>query len=119
MALLHFGICHSNCVSGRSAVFGRLILTLCPVDSMYPMCTRLLSAVDHRRAIGPPPVSSGRYSPEFLSYQRGDITHVYLLGKSRFWGFGIVVWFHGWRMSTGFPSGSFSTNFSPPLAQSW
>src|SRR5262249_50475529 len=34
MALLHFGMCHSNCVSGNSAVFGRLILTLCPVAWM-------------------------------------------------------------------------------------
>src|SRR5262249_37220005 len=118
MALLHFGMCHSNCVSGRSAVFGRLIFTLCPVDSMYPMCTRLLSAVDHRRAIGPPPVSSGRYSPEFLSYQRGDMAHFALFGQSLFCGFGIVVWFHGCRISTGFPSGSCSTNFSPPFAQS-
>ena len=27
----HFGMCHSNSVSGNIAVLGRLILTLCPV----------------------------------------------------------------------------------------
>ena len=41
-----------------------------------------------------------------LSYQRGDITQVYLPLKSRFCGRGMVVWFQGCRWSTGLPSGS-------------
>ena len=44
----------------------------------------------HNRAIGPPPVSSARWSPVRLSYQRGDITQVYLSLKSRFCGRGVV-----------------------------
>ena len=46
------------------------------------------------------------------SNQRGDMTQVYLPSKSRFCGCGMVVWFHGWRWSTGLPSGSFVTNIS-------
>ena len=46
------------------------------------------SAVAQRRAIGPPPVSSARWSPVRLSNQRGDMTQVYLPLKSRFCGFG-------------------------------
>ena len=40
------------------------------------MSTSPASAVDHSRAIGPPPVSSARWSPVCVSYQRGDITQV-------------------------------------------
>ena len=52
------------------------------------------------------------------SNQRGDITQLYLSAKSRFWGFGFVCWFQGWRRSTGFPSGSRSTNISWPSQSS-
>ena len=62
---------------------------------MYPMSTMPASAVAQKRAIGPPPVSSARWSPVRLSNQRGDITQVYLPSKSRFCGRGIVVWFQG------------------------
>src|SRR6478736_10149060 len=104
MALLHFGIFHSNSTSGSEVVLGRYIFTLVPVALMYPMSTRPASAVAHRRAIGPPPVSIARWSPVRLSSQRGDITQVYLPAKSRFCGRGEVVWFQGCRWSTGFPS---------------
>jgi hypothetical protein len=40
---------------------------------------------------------------------RGDVTQLYLSVKSRFCGFGRVVLFHGWRLSTALPSGSFET----------
>src|SRR6516225_5501984 len=112
MALLHFGTFHSNSTSGREVVFGRYILTLRPVALMYPISTRPASAVAQRRAMGPPPVSRARWSPVRLSNQRGDMTQVYLPLKSRFWGWGMVVWFHGWFWSTGLPRGSFGTNFS-------
>ena len=48
------------------------------------------------------------------SNQRGDITQLYLSSKSRFCGCGMVCWFHGWRRSTGLPSGSLVTNISWP-----
>ena len=47
-----------------------------------------------------------------LSYIRGETTHEYLSAKSRFCGFGSVTLFHGWRLSTGLPSGSWVTNVS-------
>ena len=53
------------------------------------MSTRPDSAVDHSRAMGPPPVSRARWS--LPSNQRGDITQLYLSSKSRFWGCGIGV----------------------------
>ena len=68
------------------------------------MSTSPASAVAHSRASGPPPVSSARWS--LPSNQRGDIVQLYLSSKSRFCGAGIVCWFHGWRRSTGLPSGS-------------
>src|SRR5215475_753862 len=74
MALLHFGIFHSNVTSGLDTVFGRLMSTLRPVDFTYPMSTRLASAVDQSRASGPPPVSSGRKS--LPSNHRGDIVQL-------------------------------------------
>src|SRR5580698_5383657 len=110
MALLHLGIFHSNSASGNEVVFGRYILTLVPVALMYPISTNPARAVAQRRAIGPPPVSIARWSPVRLSNHRGDITQVYLPPKSRFCGRGIVVWFQGWFLSTGFPSGSVLTN---------
>ena len=76
------------------------------------MSTSPASAVDQSRAIGPPPVSSARWSPVRGSSQRGDMTQVYLPLKSRFCGRGVVVWFHGWFRSTGLPSGSVLTNIS-------
>ena len=91
MALLHLGIFHSNSTSGIDAVLGKTIFTLCPVALMYPMSTLPASAVAHKRAIGPPPVSSARWSPVRLSNQRGDMTQVYLSLKSRFCGRGMVV----------------------------
>ena len=60
--------------------------------------------------MGPPPVSAARWS--LPSNQRGDMTQLYLLSKSRFCGCGMVCWFHGWRRSTGLPSGSRVTNIS-------
>src|SRR5215467_15962870 len=97
---LSTGIFHSKLASGLVAVRGRLICTLWPVDLTYPpMSTSPPSAVAHSRAMGPPPVSAARWvSP---SYQRGDMTQLYLLPKSRLAGRGIVCWFHGWRRSTG------------------
>ena len=89
----HFGIFHSKVTGPLVAVLGRLMTTLFPVDFTYPMSTSFASAVGHSRASGPPPVSSGRWS--FPSYQRGDITQVYLPAKSRFCGMGRVCWFHG------------------------
>ena len=59
MAFDHFGIFHSNEVSGLVAVFGRLITTEEPVDLTYPpMSTRPPRAVAHSLAMGPPPVSA-------------------------------------------------------------
>ena len=113
MALDHFGIFHSSSTSGRSAVFGSTIFTLVPVALTYPMSTSPASAVAQKRASGPPPVSRARCLPLCLSYQRGDITQVYLPVKSRFCGCGSVLWFQGCRGSTGFPRGSFSTNRWP------
>src|SRR3954452_22978538 len=119
MALDHFGIFHSSVASGVSGVLGRLICTLWPVDLTNGVSTLFASAVTHRRASAPPPVSSARLSPVRLSYQRGLITHEYLPpSSSRFCGLGIVVWFHGWRWSTGLPSGSFGTNVSSPTQSS-
>ena len=43
---------------------------------------------------------------------RGDTTQLYLSAQSRFCGFGSVTLFHGWRLSTGLPSGSCVTNVS-------
>ena len=43
---------------------------------------------------------------------RGETTQLYLSAKSRFCGFGIVVLFHGWCLSTGLPSGSCVTYVS-------
>ena len=107
-ALLHCGIFHSKPTSGLVAVRGRVIVTLCPVDLTYGVSTSPASAVTHSRAIGPPPVSRARWS--LPSNQRGDIVHEYLPSKSRFCGRGMVCWFHGWRWSTGLPSGSCVTN---------
>src|SRR5271165_6806488 len=101
---------HSNVTGGRDTVLGRLISTLWPVDFTYPKSTRPASAVAHSRAIGPPPVSSGRKS--LPSNQRGDMVQLYLSSKSRLAGRGIVCWFHGWRRSTGLPSSSWVTNIS-------
>ena len=74
MALDHLGIFHSKVTGPRVADLGKLMITLRPVDFTYPMSTRPARAVGHRRASGPPPVSSARWS--FPSYQRGDITQV-------------------------------------------
>src|SRR6476661_11270982 len=113
MALDHLGIFHSKVASGLRAVFGRLITTLLPVAlTQPPASTRLDRAVDHRRAMGPPPVSRARWSVP--SNQRGDMTQLYLPSKSRFWGWGMVCWFQGWLRSTGLPSGSLVTNISCP-----
>src|SRR5579863_6971136 len=74
IALLHWGIFHSNSTSGLVADLGRRIFTLCPVALMYPPRSTIpASAVVHSRAIAPPPVSRARCLPERLSYQRGDI----------------------------------------------
>src|SRR5450631_4026652 len=113
MALLHFGIFHSNSTSGFIAVFGNTIFTLLPVDLTYPISTKPAKAVAQKRAIGPPPVSSARWSPVRLSNQRGDMTQVYFPPNSRFCGRGVVVWFQGCRLSTGLPKGSWGTNVSP------
>ena len=43
---------------------------------------------------------------------RGEATHEYLSAKSRACGLGSVTLFHGWRLSTGLPSGSCVTNVS-------
>ena len=43
---------------------------------------------------------------------RGEATHEYLSAKSRSCGLGSVTLFHGWRLSTGLPSGSLVTNVS-------
>ena len=64
----------------------------------------------HWRANGPPPVSQQTYLSLRLSYIRGETTQLYLSAKSRFCGLGIVTLFHGWRGSTGLPSGSWVTN---------
>jgi hypothetical protein len=66
---------HSKVCSGVLGVFGRLICTLCPVAFTYGVSTLFASAVIQRRASAPPPVSSARWSPVRLSYQRGLITH--------------------------------------------
>src|SRR6266702_5079522 len=113
---LSAGIVHSKVTSGLLTVRGRLISTLWPVDLTYPVSTNPPSAVAHRRAIGPPPVSAARWFVP--SNQRGDITQLYLLSKSRLAGRGIVCWFHGCLRSTGFPSGSAVTNISWS-SQSW
>ena len=47
-----------------------------------------------------------------LSYIRGEATHEYLSAQSRACGLGSVTLFHGWRLSTGLPSGSCVTNVS-------
>src|SRR3954465_15411556 len=107
MALDHCGIFHSSVASGVSGVLGRLICTLRPVALTYGVSTLFASAVAHSRASAPPPVSSARLSPVRLSYQRGLMAQLELPpSRSRFCGLGIVVWFHGWRLSTGLPSGS-------------
>src|SRR5579859_2225819 len=87
------GIFHSNVTSGRLTVFGRLMTTLWPVDLTYPKSTRPPSAVAQSRAIGPPPVSAARWLVP--SNQRGDITQLYFVSKSRLAGRGMVCWFHG------------------------
>ena len=55
-------------------VWGSVIFTLEPVASTYGVLTLFASAVAHSRASAPPPVSSARWSPVRLSYQRGLIT---------------------------------------------
>src|SRR3954453_10054708 len=111
MALDHFGIFHSSVASGVSGVLGRLICTPLPVALTNGVSTLFASAVAQRRASAPPPVSRARVSPLRLSYQRGLMPHQYFPpSRSRFCGLGIVVWFHGWRLSTGLPSGSCGTN---------
>src|SRR3954471_9418004 len=105
MALDHFGIFHSSVASGVSGVLGRLIWTLLPVALTNGVSTLFASAVAHRRASAPPPVSSAVLSPALLSDQGGLITQLKLPpSRTRFCGLGIVVWFHGWRLSTGLPS---------------
>ena len=52
------------------------------------------------------------------SYIRGEATHEYLSAKSRACGLGSVTLFHGWRVSTGLPSGSWVTNGVSLPAQS-
>src|SRR4051812_18236145 len=105
MALLHRGIFHSYSVSGCVGVRGRRILTDDPVASTPPNFTSPAFAVTHSRASAPPPVSSASSSPVRGSRQRGDMTQVYLppADRSRACGLGSVVWFHGWRRSTGLP----------------
>ena len=49
---------------------------------------------------------------------RGETTHEYLSLKSRACGLGSVTLFHGWRLSTGLPSGSCVTNVSSLLQSS-
>src|SRR5262245_12650937 len=75
IAFDHGGIFHSKVTGGRVALLGRLMTTLFPVALTKPQSTRLASAVVHRRAIGPPPVSSARWS--LPSNQRGDMTQLY------------------------------------------
>src|SRR5215472_13719413 len=104
------GIFHSNVTSGLLTVFGKLMITLCPVDLTYPKSTSRPSAVAQSLAIGPPPVSAAMWLVP--SNQRGDMTQLYLLSKSRLAGLGIVCWFHGCLRSTGLPSGSRVTNIS-------
>ena len=58
-----------------SGVSGSVIFTLLPVAFTNGVFTLFASAVAHRRASAPPPVSSARWSPVRLSYQRGLITH--------------------------------------------
>jgi hypothetical protein len=48
--------------------------------------------------------------PSRASNIRGDATHEYLSAKSRACGLGSVTLFHGWRLSTALPSGSWLTN---------
>src|SRR5437762_3131719 len=82
------GIFHSNVLSVFDAVFGSVMTTPEPVALTYPMSTSPASAVDHKRARGPPPVSSAsRFRP---SNHRGAITHVYLSSNFRFCGRGLV-----------------------------
>src|SRR5215207_10453645 len=96
MALDHSGTFHSKLASGMAAVLGRLIWTLLPVALMVSRSTSPASAVAQSLAIAPPPVSSARKSPVRWSYQRGLMTQLYFPpSSSRFWGLGIVVWFHG------------------------
>ena len=66
----------------------------------------------HWRANGPPPVSLATNRPSRASSIRGEATHEYLSAKSRACGLGSVTLFHGWRLSTSLPSGSFVTNVS-------
>src|SRR3954471_15546407 len=113
MVLAHLGIFHSSSISPEFIVLGRWIFTLLPVDLTFCASTIPASAVDHRRASGPPPVSSGRGSPVFFQNQRALMTQLYGPPSSlRFCGLGRVVWFQGWRRSTGLPSGSCVTNIS-------
>jgi len=60
IAFDHCGIRHSRLASGVFGVCGRLICTLEPVALTYGVSTLFASAVTHRRASGPPPVSSAR-----------------------------------------------------------
>ena len=76
------------------------------------MSTRPAFAVTHWRANGPPPVSLATKMSLRLSYIRGEATHEYLSAQSRACGLGSVTLFHGWRLSTGLPSGSCVTNVS-------
>src|SRR3954449_6815994 len=73
------------------------------------MSTSPALAVTHWRANGPPPVSLATNLPSRLSNIRGEATHEYLSAKSRACGLGSVTLFHGWRLSTGLPSGSWVT----------
>jgi len=76
MVLDHCGTFHSSSISGKLAVFGRLIFTLWPVDLTYGVSTIFASAVTHSRASAPPPVSSARCLPVRSSYQRGLMTQL-------------------------------------------
>ena len=91
MALLHFGIFHSNSTSG----FGRRFRQ----DDLHAVSGGLDIADIHqaRQRGGPEPCNRPAAGVQRqmiavrLSNQRGDITQVYLSSKSRFCGLGIVV----------------------------
>src|SRR5689334_1743803 len=92
MVFDHFGTRHSSVISGRFIVRGSWMITLVPVERRYGVDTLFASAVDHKRASAPPPVSSARYCFDSSSYQRGLITQLYgPFSRSRFCGLGIVV----------------------------
>src|SRR5262245_59871816 len=92
MVFDHLGIFHSSVISGWFMVFGSCMITLLPVERRYGVDTLFASAVTHKRASGPPPVSRARYCFDSSSYQRGLITQLYgPFSRLRFCGLGIVV----------------------------